>query len=117
MRHLLRRLLVVILSLSLVAGAGVQYAAATGMGAKAASMTSAVVTGSMPDDCGRCPRGDTKMPTNMCMAYCSVVVAVLPAVVSPLGASTIRMPVANMAPVAGKTIPPDPYPPRPTILS
>ena len=117
MRPLLRRLLVLVLSLSLIVGAGVQYAAASGMGAKAASMTSAMLTGSMPDDCGGCTRGDAKMPANMCVAYCSVVVAVLPTVLFPLGASTIRIPVASMTSSAGKTVPPDPYPPRPTILN
>jgi len=117
MRHLLRQLFVVILSLSLVAGAGVQYAAASGMGAKVATMTSAMMTGAMPDDCSGCPRGDTTMSAKMCVASCSVVVAVLPDVASPLGSSRIRRPFADMIPVAGKAIPPDPYPPRPTILS
>ena len=117
MRYLLRRLLILMLSLSLVAGAGVQYAAASGMGAKAASMTSAMVVGSMPDDCSGCPRSSAKMPANMCVAYCSAVVAVLPDIVSPLGTSRIRLPIASMTPVAGNTVPPNPYPPRPTILS
>lgn len=117
MRQVVRRFFILVLSLSLTAGAGIQYAAAAGMGAKSAGMASVVTTGSMPDDCSGCPRSDAKMPANMCVAYCSAVVAILPDIVSPLGASTIWVPVANMKSFAGKTIPPDPYPPRPIILA
>jgi hypothetical protein len=116
MRHVLRRLCILVLSLSMMAGAGVQYAAAAGMGAKTGATASAVSSGSMSDGCGGCTQDAAKMSPGVCAAFCSAMVAVLPPVVSPFGASLIWMPATRVRHFAGKNIPPDPYPPRPTIL-
>ena len=117
MRYALRRLFILVLSLSVVTGVSVQYAAAAAMGAKATSMAFVMTAEPMSDDCSGCPTGDAKMSVGACVAYCSMVVAILPPMASPSISSKAWMPVARMKPVAGKTIPPDPYPPRPSILN
>ena len=117
MRHVLRRLFILILSLSVVTGVSVQYAAAAAMGAKSTSMALVMTAEPMSGDCSGCPAGDGKMSVGACVAYCSMVVAILPPMASPSMSSKGWMPVARMKAGAGKTVPPDPYPPRPTILS
>lgn len=102
---------VVALSLSLVA-----YGfAAADMGAE---MLTAATAGDMPspDGCDGCGGGDGLLAAG-CFAACSGSVAVLPSF-APIRAASVQ----PAAPIAvrsslGRHGPPDPYPPRPSVLS
>lgn len=68
----------------------------------------------MPSGCSDCD-GDHGV-TAACFALCGGLLAVLPLVPTVVAAVSLSTPAVQGIPVAGHYGPPDPYPPRPTIL-
>src|SRR5438105_3794095 len=71
----------------------------------------------MPGKCNGCPADNKCVAPGACSAYCGTVIAFL-AVAVIFGA----LPAGTLGPFAGRTVnghadPPDPYPPRPIIIS
>src|SRR6266699_3688569 len=87
-----------------VSGMGVTHAFAGSLHAEAASGSAAHAAPAHP--CDRCGGGDHDMSVPACSAVCAGAVAVL---------STPALPVSS--PPSSHNDPPDPYPPRPAILS
>jgi len=128
----LRRLAHLVLALTLAVGLAAEGVRAAGMSAKAnssasamaADMNMAAAASAMPM-CGKCAackkdggcKGDGCMSPGTCAAYCGTVVG-LPVVGAatdtPLSESADH---AGSPPAMGWAKPPDPYPPRTTILS
>jgi hypothetical protein len=110
-----RRFSVLALALALVVGIVTHGARAANMDVKM-TMTAASDM-AMPGKCDGCGTGNDKMSGVACAAPCGGMVAMLVAdIVLPM------LPVAisswTVAPaVADWAAPPDPYPPRPTVLS
>jgi len=114
-----RRLFVIVLSMTLVTGAAVRSAQTIAMDATAPAATAAATTDTDMPMSGKCSgcAGDEKAMAAGCSALCSSAVAVLPVVVAfgPVSVETIG-PSATPA-ATGHAFPPDPYPPRPIVLS
>lgn len=110
----IRHLIVALLSVTLVIGLVAHSIQAIDMGLQAAAMADGDMP--MPGKCNGCA-GDEKAMAAACFVYCSGVVAV------PLAQSAFVSEAATVAWLFGGTIatgqadPPDPYPPKPTILS
>ena len=111
-----RRLSALLLTLALAVGFAVHGVQAAHMSAKmaAASMAAATPDTPMPDGCGGCD-DDGKAPA-VCSAVCAGVVAVLPVLVTvrALDIAPRYSPVTDGG--AGLRGPPDPFPPRPSVL-
>ncbi len=110
-----RRLSAILLTLSLVLGPGVNSVHASSMGAKMA--VGAWSDTRSPGKCDDCGGNKAGMAVGTCSVNCSGVTAVPPgmAVADRLTAETH----GNVATpgMAGHHIAPDPYPPRPAVLS
>lgn len=110
-----RRIAAILLTLALTLGPGTGHVFASPDQGKAAVMMSGDMHSS--GKCGDCDGSKTGMPAATCSITCSGIVAVLPgAVAADRLPETVHrfMPASD---VTGRTIPPDPYPPRPIILS
>jgi hypothetical protein len=114
-----RRVFVIVLSAALATGAAVRSAQAISMDATAPAATAAATTDTGMPMSGKCSgcAGDEKAMAAGCSAFCSGAVAVLPVVVAfgPVSVETIG-PSATPA-ATGHAFPPDPYPPRPIVVS
>jgi len=110
-----RRLSALFLALALImAGVG-QGVQASDMAAKMMATTAASDM-SMPGGCGGCSGDDQGMPM-ACFAVCvGSVFAILPATPAIAAAGLVSPPARPIVVIAGHHGPPDPYPPRPTIL-
>jgi hypothetical protein len=113
------RLFVIVLSVALATGLVVRSVPSIAMDITASAATAAATTDTdmpMSGKCNGCA-GDENAMAACCSALCTSVVAVLPAVVAfgPVAVEAIG-PSAAPATV-GHTVPPDPYPPRPIVLS
>ncbi len=113
-RETARRLFVLVLSVALATGLVTRavYAAypATAIAAMSGDMP-------MHGKCNGCAGSEKGMPSAACaFAFCGMV-AVLPvtATLDPVAAETIEPTAWRSA--TGHVFPPDPYPPRPTILT
>lgn len=113
-----RRLVVIVLSAALATGLVVRSVQALAMDIAMPAATAAATTDTgmpMSGTCNGCAGDDNAMAAG-CSALCSGVVAVLPVVVAfgPVCVETIGPSAAPAA--VGHAFPPDPYPPRPTVL-
>ena len=110
---MVHRFSVLLLTLALVAGPVVQVVQASDMATKM-SMASATDM-PIPVGCSGCTGDDQGMAA--CFAVCnSSVVAILPFGPAIGIGAMVSLPAPLIASVAGHHGPPDPYPPRPTIL-
>ena len=126
----LRRLVHFVLALTLAGGLAAQGVRAADMSAKANNRADAMAphmnmaaAASMPmcNKCDACKNGSCKgngcMSSGTCAAYCGIVAAL------PVIGAVVEAPHSESAPHAaspramGWAAPPDPYPPRTTILS
>ena len=115
-----RRVFVIVLSVALATGVAVRSVQALAMDVAAPAATAAATTTDtdmpMSGKCSGCA-GDEKAMAAGCSTLCSSTVAVLPLVVvfGPVSVETIGPSAAPAA--TGHAFPPDPYPPRPIVLS
>jgi len=113
--HVVRPLLAVLLTLSLTLGPAVNGVHASSMGAKMAmiSLSDADAQG----NCNDCPESKSGLPLGSCSVCCTGVAAVSAdvAAIDFLPGETQRYLPSNLLP--DRHVPPDPYPPRSTVLS
>jgi hypothetical protein len=114
MSEKIRRLSVVLLALALAAGLVTHGVRASDSGVKMA--VAAVSDMPMPGECDGCG-DDQKAMAAACSAFCGGVVA-LPS----MGAAFAAVPAETLGSFVGpnptaRTVSPDPYPPRPAVLS
>lgn len=115
MSEMLRRLFVLVLGLALVAGPLMQAAQGSGMALKMAAAAPSAL--SAPAGCEGCGDDQPGVPA-ACLAICTAgISAVLPPI--PVMADAAATPVSPRPAggSAGSPAPPDPYPPKPLILS
>lgn len=107
------RILMIIVLAAFAAGTVVHAANAAAMGAK---MTLAAIDGADMGDCQDCADGTGDMPScgNACV---SPILAVVPSGQPSLQGAETTTENPILQSVIGRTGPPDPYPPRTTILS
>ena len=114
-----RRVFVIVLSVALATGAAVRSAQALAVDVTAPAATAAASTDTGMPMSGKCSgcAGDEKAMAAGCSALCSSTVAVPPVVIAfgPVSVETIGPSAAPAA--TGHAFPPDPYPPRPIVLS
>lgn len=116
-----RRLFVVVLSVALATGLATRLVHAIAMDTEApaaATATATMDTGMpMSGKCSGCAGSEKAMMSAACSASCGTAVALPPVVVAfdPVLVATIGPSAAPTA--TGRAFPPDPYPPRPSILS
>lgn len=114
-----RRLVAIVLSVALATGMAVRSVQAIAMELAAPAATAAATTDSdmpMSGTCSGCA-GDENAMTATCSVLCSGVVVLPPVAVvfQSVAAATVAPGAAPAA--TGHTAPPDPYPPRPIVLS
>lgn len=104
-----------LVALMVAFGLGGQGAFAASMGGK---MQASAAMG-MPDgaDCQGCGGDHVGMAMGACVAVCAGVVALPSAFIAVPNAAAERLTTAAEADGAGRFGPPDPYPPRRTVLS
>ena len=73
-------------------------------------------SGSMPGKCNGCA-GDEKGLMAACSAFCSGVIAMPSASLMVYSVLVERLSPTTTPDLIGRSDPPDPYPPRPTVLS
>jgi hypothetical protein len=114
-----RRLVVIALSVALSAGLVLRSAQAIAMDIMAPTAAAVAATPDsampMPGKCDGCAGQEKAMAA--CSAFCANAFALLPAVIG-----FVSVPVETVGPgieasATGHVFPPDPYPPRPSILS
>lgn len=114
MRPLLRHVGSLLLALTLVLGSILHGMQATAMDVGMTVAASAQMSGG--DDCDRCS-ADTGMSASECHAVCSLQVAILPVPLSadaaPAETTHSVVPIARI----GQTVSPDPFPPKPAIMT
>jgi hypothetical protein len=119
--HKIRQISALLTALVLAAGLVVHGFAGPEMGFKSAIATASdmPMSSDMPTSgkCDGCAGDEKGVAPAACSAFCSAVIA-LPsmAVVFDTASIDTLVPVAELI-VTGRADPPDPYPPRPTILS
>ena len=120
--QVVRRLFVIVLSVALATGLAMRSGQTVAMDLKTAAAPAAATMTSdmgMPTSgkCIGCAGTEKAMASGACSAFCGSAIALLSVVVAfgPVWVHTIEPSVAAIA--TGHAIPPDPYPPRPTILS
>jgi len=109
-----RRLLALLLSVALATGGTVRVVQAGGMEMRAAAMATDMP---MHGKCDGCAGNERAVAPSACSAYCGNIIA-LPAITvtfDSFAAATVE-PGATPA-ATGHAVPPDPYPPRPIVLS
>lgn len=110
-----RRVVTVLLALTFVVGL-VPHGSRT---ADASVKMTMAAASDMPmsDKCDGCGDDQKAMTSAACAAYCGSLVALpLTGILFELASDELFGGVAG-TPLAGHTIPPDPYPPRPAVLS
>ena len=111
-----RRIAAILLTLALALGPGMSGAFASPENGKAAVMMSSDMHSS--GKCNDCDGGKAGMPGATCTISCSGIMVFPPgtmaAVPLPKAATVDFVAASHMT---GRNIPPDPYPPRSTILS
>ena len=110
-----RRLAAILLTVSLVLGPSVSSVHASSMDAKMVS--SAVSNTHSSGMCGDCSGSQNTAPMVACSPYCT---SVAPAVLASSVFQFIQIAAHGYLPsrdMAGRHVPPDPYPPRPAVLS
>jgi hypothetical protein len=114
-----RRLVVIVLSVALSAVLVLRSAQAISMDIMAPPAAAAAATPHtgmpMPGKCDGCADDEKAMAA--CSAFCANVFALLPAVVRIVSAPVETVGPCVEAPATGHAFPPDPYPPRPIVLS
>jgi hypothetical protein len=116
----IRRVLAVLLAAMLVVAGTVHGVHATDMSIKMAAtakMTTATGDVPMPGGCNGCGGDDHGMSAAACFAVCGGAIAILPSVPLVAAVTLVSLPAAQAVSVAGLHGPPEPYPPRPTILT
>lgn len=113
-----RRLSALFLALALLAGPVVQVVWASDMAAKMTVVAADDMSNmAMPSGCHGCGGDDQAMPTP-CFAICGggvfAIMPAAPALAMAVSVSPLGTPVVS---IAGYHGPPDPYPPRSTLLS
>ena len=113
--NVVRRLFAILLTLSLTLGPAVSGVHASSMGATMAVVSLSDAHGQ--GDCNDCPGSKSGVPPGACSVCCTGVGAVSPdvAAIDFLPAETQRYLIPSR--LADHHVPPDPYPPRPTVLS
>jgi hypothetical protein len=116
-----RRLFVIVLSVALATGLATRASQAIAMDVKTAVAAGATSTLDAPmpmsGKCIGCAGSEKAMASAVCSAFCGGAMASLSVVVafSPVCVDTVEPSIAAVA--TGHAFPPDPYPPRPAILS
>lgn len=112
---LVRRLSVTLLILSLSLGPAVNSVHASSMGAKMA--VTALSDMHSPGKCSDCAGSKNGVAPGVCSVYCTGVTAASPDVteIDFLSIETFGRLATRL--MAGLPVAPDPYPPRPTVLS
>lgn len=114
-----RRLFVLLLALTLAAGLVTHSAHADYLGVKTAAMASNAMTTDMPmpGKCDGCAGNENTLMPMACAAFCSSVamMPVMTVAVTAVPVGTLLPPAGIVA--TGHISPPDPYPPRPIVLS
>jgi hypothetical protein len=119
--EIVRRLFVIVLSVALATGLATRSSQAIAMDVKTAASAAATATMDVgtpvSGKCIGCAGTEKAMASAACSAFCGSAMASLLVVVafSPVCVDTVEPSVAAIA--TGHAFPPDPYPPRPTILS
>jgi hypothetical protein len=67
--------------------------------------------------CNDCDGGKAGMPAATCSIGCSGIMAVAPETVAVVPVSATVHGQITASDIAGRNVPPEPYPPKPTILS
>jgi hypothetical protein len=111
----LRRIMTVVLAVTFVVGLMPQGVRAADTDVKMIMMAASDMP--MSGKCDGCGDDQKAMTSAACSAFCGSFVA-LPSI-EPVFEPTSAEPLRAFAgpPAAGRTIPPDPYPPRPAVLS
>jgi hypothetical protein len=109
-----RRIFALLLAVTFIVAGAVNGVQATDMSVR---MTVSATDMPMPDGCNGCPGGDHGISSTACFMLCGGVMAVLPSVPPVVAVTVVASPAAQAVVVAGLHGPPDPYPPRPTILN
>jgi hypothetical protein len=115
MRSFARRLLVLLLSVALATGLTVRFVDA---GTIEMTATSAAADMPMHGKCDGCAGNEKAMAPAACSTYCTgltALPAIMAAAIDLLADNSVTPPVEPAA--TGHTAPPDPYPPRPIVLS
>src|SRR5258708_17961601 len=114
-----RRLVVIVLSVALSAGLVLRSAQAIAMDIMTPAAAAAVATPDtampMPGKCDDCAGHEKAMAG--CSALCANVFALPPTVVGFVSVPVETVGPCGEASATGHPFPPDPYPPRPSILS
>ena len=116
----IRRLFALLLAPVLVVGLVTHSVPVGNLGMKATEMPTAMSMNAatdMPSKCDGCAGDEKSIMPAACSAFCGSVVAspLMPAVFDAVPIATLWPPVGTVA--TGLTGPPDPYPPRPVVLS
>lgn len=110
-----RFLVVLCLGITLILGASISLAHAGNMAAKMSSAAASL--DSEPNDCGGCGDDGGKMKAGACMAVCSVMpVSLASPVTVAVTFVAMNQDVPPNRPFHGRSLVPDPYPPRPFDL-
>lgn len=107
-----RRIAAILLTVVLALGPGMSGVFAAPAHGKAVVMMSSDMQSS-----GKCNGGKAGMPTAACSIGCSGIIAVMPGTVAAVPLSVTSVGYIVAADLTGRNVPPDPYPPRPAILS
>jgi hypothetical protein len=110
----IRRISALLLALTLAVGLVTHAVRAAGMDAK---MAVAAASDMVPGKCDGCGSGDDNMSSAACSAHCSgVMVTQVPAMLVDVPVVDVRG-VSAVPAIKGHGDPPEPYPPRPAVLS
>jgi len=111
------RLTVFVLSLALATGLVAHSAPAGGMGVEAAVMAGTTNDMPMPGTCDGCGGDQKAVMTGACATFCGSVVTLPPVTIIFNTISIDTFDHSAEPALTGHGDPPDPYPPRSTILS
>jgi hypothetical protein len=114
MLDMVRRIAVILLTLALAWGPGMSGALASPSSKASVMMSSDMHPSGKCNDCGGSNAG---MPLATCSISCSGIVAVAQGTMIASRQSRAVHSFVVTSDMTGRNIPPDPYPPRPTILS
>lgn len=116
-RDISRRLFVIALSMALATGLVGHSVQAFDIGLKAAAAATMNADTPMSGKCDGCAGSEKAMTPSACCAFCASVIA-FPAMAEAYSVGPVAtMTFAASSNVTGRTILPDPHPPRPAYLS
>ena len=115
-REITQRALVVVLAVA-VATAAVAHSVPAGDAHVAMSSDGMATDMPMHGKCSGCAGDEKGLASTSCSVYCGVVVALPAIAVAADAVATDVLAPSNQAILASLSIAPEPYPPRPTILS